>query len=112
MLLNTSKLKKLPLEQLYALYDQIEQLLIKNIESEKRKLDTRLAALRNGPIVKRTSVRRASGLKKGRRRKYPIVRPKYINPDNRSETWSGRGRRPRWVVAQLKAGKKLNDLLM
>lgn len=29
---------------------------------------------------------------------------KYANPDNRSETWTGRGRKPNWLVAKLKKG--------
>src|SRR5262245_51331325 len=33
--------------------------------------------------------------------------PLYRNPKNRSETWAGRGNRPRWLVAALKGGKKL-----
>lgn len=37
------------------------------------------------------------------------VKPKYRNPANRSETWTGRGLRPRWMVAALKGGKKLED---
>src|SRR4029077_2466086 len=32
---------------------------------------------------------------------------KYRNPDNPSETWAGRGLKPRWLAAALKAGKKL-----
>ncbi|MBN8735335.1 MAG: H-NS histone family protein [Xanthomonadales bacterium] len=39
------------------------------------------------------------------------VAPKYRNPGG-SETWSGRGKRPRWYVAALKAGKKEKDLLI
>ena len=38
------------------------------------------------------------------------VAPKYANPENPSETWTGRGRKPRWVVAALDAGKTLEDL--
>lgn len=34
---------------------------------------------------------------------------KYANPDNRSETWTGRGRKPNWLVAKLKKGSKLAD---
>ncbi len=34
---------------------------------------------------------------------------KYANPDNPSETWSGRGRQPRWMVAKLKQGGKQTD---
>lgn len=40
------------------------------------------------------------------------VPPKYYNPSNPTETWSGRGKRPRWFNAALKAGKKERDLLI
>jgi len=43
-------------------------------------------------------------------RKRTPARAKYANPANRSETWTGRGRRPRWVEAALKSGKSLDDL--
>ena len=39
------------------------------------------------------------------RKRSPAV-PKFANPADTSETWSGRGRKPRWFVAALKAGKK------
>jgi DNA-binding protein H-NS len=38
------------------------------------------------------------------------VAPKYANPQDPAETWSGRGRKPRWVVAALDSGKSLSDL--
>ena len=34
----------------------------------------------------------------------------YVNPENSDETWSGRGRRPRWVNDALAAGRTLEDL--
>jgi len=34
---------------------------------------------------------------------------KYVNPDNKSETWTGRGRKPNWLVAKLSKGAKLTD---
>jgi DNA-binding protein H-NS len=37
------------------------------------------------------------------------VRPKYRNPTNKSETWAGRGLKPKWLTAQLRKGKKLED---
>ena len=40
------------------------------------------------------------------------VKPKYRNPQAPNETWSGRGKRPRWFVAALGAGKKEKDLLI
>ena len=38
------------------------------------------------------------------------VAPKYANPADPSLTWTGRGRKPRWVQEYLDAGKKLEDL--
>jgi len=40
------------------------------------------------------------------------VPAKYRNPDSPSETWSGRGKRPRWFSAALAAGKQEADLLI
>ena len=39
------------------------------------------------------------------RKRSPAV-AKYANPADASETWSGRGRKPRWFVAALATGKK------
>lgn len=39
------------------------------------------------------------------------VKPKYRNPAT-GETWSGRGKRPRWFAAALAAGKKEKDFLI
>ena len=38
------------------------------------------------------------------------VKPKYRN--KKGETWAGRGKLPRWMVAELKAGKKKDDFLI
>lgn len=40
------------------------------------------------------------------------VAPKYRNPANPAQTWSGRGKRPHWFSDALKAGKKEKDLLI
>ena len=38
------------------------------------------------------------------------VPPKYRGPSG--ETWAGRGARPRWLVAAIKSGKKIDDFLI
>ena len=43
------------------------------------------------------------------RKRSPAV-PKFANPANASDTWSGRGRKPRWYVAALKAGKTAEQM--
>lgn len=40
------------------------------------------------------------------------VAPKYRNPANPAETWSGRGKHPRWMAAHLAAGKTPADFLI
>lgn len=36
----------------------------------------------------------------------------YQEPQNHEKAWSGRGRKPLWVLAALKQGKSLDDLLI
>lgn len=36
--------------------------------------------------------------------------PRYANPDDRNQTWSGRGRRPGWFLAQMKAGRTPEEM--
>lgn len=34
---------------------------------------------------------------------------RYRNPQNPDETWSGRGRQPKWLSSALKSGKRLEE---
>ncbi|ODT58906.1 MULTISPECIES: H-NS histone family protein [Paracoccus] len=43
-------------------------------------------------------------------RKTGTVAPKYANPQDPTMTWTGRGRKPRWVQESLDGGKTLEDL--
>jgi DNA-binding protein H-NS len=45
-------------------------------------------------------------------RKLGKVPAKYRNPANAKETWSGRGKHPRWLAALTKKGKKAEDFLI
>lgn len=45
-------------------------------------------------------------------RKLGKVAPKYRNPANAKETWTGRGRQPRWMAALTAKGKKPEDFLI
>lgn len=35
--------------------------------------------------------------------------PKYANPEDPTQTWTGKGRKPNWLVDRLEQGKKLED---
>lgn len=55
-------------------------------------------------VVGRTRTRSA--------RKTGKVKPKYRNPADSEQTWSGRGKRPRWFVAALDAGRTPESMLI
>jgi DNA-binding protein H-NS len=94
-------------DELWSLHERLTRILSDRIAEEKVKLERRLAQL-NG--VDPADV--PGGNQKPDstpRRKYPKVLPKYCNPLVPTETWSGRGKQPRWLVAALKAGQKLEN---
>jgi DNA-binding protein H-NS len=50
------------------------------------------------------------GRGKGKTRARSVVKPKYRNPANPEQTWSGRGRQPAWVKEAVAKGKSMDDL--
>jgi len=115
MNLSTSKLMNLSVDELSALYDRIALVLTRRIENEKRKLEQTLHNLRRISVADCSLVRRTvrlADVQRKPRRKYPPVQPKYRNPADRSQTWAGRGKQPKWLVVQLKGGKKIDDFLI
>jgi DNA-binding protein H-NS len=102
------ELKSMSLDDLWSLHEEISAILSARIEAEKRELEKRLAVLSRGVAAPHESDdgRPLQGGKP--RRKYPRVLPKYRNPKT-SETWSGRGKLPRWLVAAMKSGKKIEE---
>lgn len=54
------------------------------------------------------SKRKTKVVKKARKK----VPPKYKDPKNKSNLWTGRGRKPKWVEEHLKKGGKLDALLI
>ena len=46
------------------------------------------------------------------KRKTAKVAPKYRNPDNSKETWTGRGKQPRWLAAYTAKGRDLGEFLI
>jgi len=94
------------LEELWALHEQLGSILAERIVVEKRELELRLEQLNRGKEPEALS---ADGGQARKRRKYPRVFPKYQNPSMPTETWSGRGKKPRWLVSALKAGGQIKD---
>lgn len=98
-------LDKLSLAELTDLQTQVTRAIF---NFKERKKHEALAELEKRATALGFSLRELVGIDIQRRRK--PVRGKYANPANLDETWSGRGRRPRWVEAALKDGKSLDDI--
>jgi DNA-binding protein H-NS len=47
-----------------------------------------------------------------RARSKPKATPKYRSPDNEAAVWSGRGRRPGWLVAALNDGRTIDEFIV
>lgn len=105
-----------PLEEIAMAKVNISRMDVQSLMELRKRIDERLLEHRAEIQKKLEEMDRAIGGEtvagRGRRsvlrgRKVP---PKYRSP--KGETWAGRGARPRWLVAAIKGGKKLEDFLI
>lgn len=102
-------------DEMWQLHEEISRVLSVRLTSEKRELEKRLAQLRHETEIRQpeqTEPTEPSSAAPAPRRKYPRVLPKYRNPKEPSETWSGRGKHPRWLAAALDAGHTIEEFLI
>ena len=95
-------LSGMTVEALMDLRKRVDEML-QDRRAEIRKQLERMEAI--ALVGGRRVVRGGGSVLKGRR-----VPPKYRGPSG--ETWAGRGARPRWLVAAIRSGKKLDDFLI
>src|ERR1035437_4872086 len=94
--------ESLSIDELCVFREEVVTALTAKIIAERSVLENRLRQLTGQTHVDQIG-------KAPKRRSYPTVFPKYRNPNQPSETWAGRGKQPRWLTAQLRSGKKLDD---
>jgi DNA-binding protein H-NS len=94
-----AKFVSMSIEELWEIHQEISKLLEAKLLAEKKMLEQRLISL-----LPATAGRLRA------RRPYPPVLPKFANPDEPSQVWAGRGKRPRWVIEKLATGLALGDL--
>ena len=83
-----ANLDTFPTDELWAIHERVGYLLTRKLQAEKSLIEARLTKLR----------RRPNGS------------PRFQNPNEPSQTWCGRGKRPEWVRRLLAAGKTMQDL--
>jgi len=94
-------LTEMPLDELWVLHQSVATILASRLEAEKSRLEDRLRLL-HGDAARNLPERLS-------RRPYPAVLPKFRNPAEPHQTWSGRGKRPHWVTELLDAGGSIQD---
>ena len=100
---NLSELKGLQSDVEKAIKDRQQQ----DVQQAR---DQILAIAKNAGIsVDELLAKSAKKANKGRGQK---VQPQYQNPKESSQTWTGRGRKPRWMAQALTSGKTLDDFRM
>ena len=100
----TFDLEKLSYSELKDLRDRVNEAMIEAQAAEKQALKAKLEVL---AAESGFTVAELLGGKRGGRKGSTVV--KYRNPKDPSQTWSGRGRKPNWLVDAVKKGQKLES---
>lgn len=103
-----TNIDNMDLNELEALTKKTQQLIE---QKKKEKIDQAYAQLVD--IAQSVDMTLDQLIAHGQKKKSKPTRkvaPRYRNPKDASQTWTGRGKQPRWVVDALAKGKKLDDL--
>ena len=100
---------KMSLKELVELEAKVQKAIAAARDREKANLKEKMAELAktHGFSVNELfgGGRGAKGAGKGK----SLGVAKFANPENKSDTWTGRGRKPNWLLERLRKGAKLND---
>lgn len=102
-------LAKMSLKELIALQGEIEHTIMAARQRERQEVLAKMEELAQDAGFSINELVGGKGKGKG---KGAASAAKYVNPDNRSETWTGRGRKPNWLVAKLNKGASLEDFAL
>jgi DNA-binding protein H-NS len=104
----TRALENMSVAELTELRVRVDRLLVSRKNEARVKLREKMASLAKAEGLSLQEVLGA----KGRRGKGSVA-IKYRDPSNPANTWTGRGRMPRWMVSATKRGKaKKEDFLI
>jgi len=100
-------LEMLSLEELKDLQDKVA---IAIFDFEKRKKAETLAELKALAESKGFSLDELMDVSKNNKKK-PVA-AKYADPEHSERSWSGRGRKPKWLVTALESGRSIEDFAL
>jgi DNA-binding protein H-NS len=97
-------LEKMPTGKLQSLRAEVEAMIVTKVAERRRELEKELSEL--------PEIYAGGNGGRGGRHKTWMVPVRYRNPKNAAEVWSGRGRMPLWLGAQIEAGRDREDFLV
>ncbi|WP_177187848.1 H-NS histone family protein [Formivibrio citricus] len=98
----------LSLIELAELKKQIDVEIVKRKETEKQNLRTEIQRMAANAGMTLNEI--LSGLDKKPRKQANAGIAQFRNPADAEQTWTGRGRKPQWVLDWLASGKNLDGL--
>ena len=105
------QIDSLSLAELQELKTHVEKKIESRAKQERSDLIEKMDALAKERGFGGLDALMGSGSDQPKAKRKPVA-PKYRNPADADNTWSGRGRKPRWVVDMLAAGGSLDDALI
>lgn len=104
----TIDVSSLSVSQLEALAIQVQEEIARKKAQAKKSLIADMEKLAREAGVSLSELFELTADKALAKAKYSVA-AKYRNPNNASQTWSGRGRQPLWLAALIAEGKTLQD---
>ena len=93
----------LDFDQLLLLRERLDALIAQRVGAEEKELEERLARIKRLKERPSLAAKNETSVKNGRK-----LPPLYRNPENPTQTWAGRGLKPRWLTQGLRSGKKMS----
>lgn len=103
-------LLELPLEELVALKTGLDALIKQRQRERQKDLYNQMLSIVQGAGFETVEAFVSSQSRSPRSDKGVRLPPKYQNPKNPQQTWSGKGRKPGWVVTHLASGGLVESL--
>ncbi|MEO5340334.1 MAG: H-NS histone family protein [Magnetococcus sp. MYC-9] len=101
---------ELPLEELVVLKADVDNFIKQRQKERRREIYTRMMEMAQAAGFDSAEAFIASQGKTPRSDKGVRLPPKYCNPQNTKQTWSGKGRKPGWVISHLASGGQMETL--
>lgn len=102
---DTREINAMPLKALLGIEEKLQDAIKQAKARERGEVREELAKIARNRGFDLAEVLHMRGAKA----RYGAKRPKYANPENHAQTWTGMGRKPNWLVDKLNRGGKLEE---